>query len=210
MAAVAKPIYAMGFIDGQNLFQHAKAAFGHYHPNYDPIKLHAHICASKGWTPNLTRFYSGIPTVAEDPRWAGYWSNRVLAMKRAGVDVTTRPLRYRTEYAFDENGDEKVISVPHEKGIDVRLALDIVSCAVTKQFDVAVIYSQDQDLSEVVADIKKIAKLAGRDITLASAFPSGPNASAKRGVNGTDWIPISQADYDQCLDPRDYRPADWY
>ena len=131
-------------------------------------------------------------------------------MKRAGVDVTTRPLRYRTEYAFDENGDEKVISVPHEKGIDVRLALDIVSCAVTKQFDVAVIYSQDQDLSEVVADIKKIAKLAGRDITLASAFPSGPNASAKRGVNGTDWIPISQADYDQCLDPRDYRPADWY
>lgn len=210
MAATAKPIHAMAFIDGQNLFQHAKEAFGHYHPNYDPIKLHAHVCAANGWTPNLVRFYSGIPTVANDPRWAGWWSNRVIALKRAGVHVTTRPLRYRTEYAFDENGAEKIITVPHEKGIDVRLALDIVSCAITKQFDVAVIYSQDQDLSEVVTDIKKIAQAAGRDITLACAFPSGPNASSKRGINGTNWILISQAEYGQCLDPRDYRPPNWH
>lgn len=199
----------MAFIDGQNLFQHAKEAFGHFHPNYDPVKLHAHVCAKQGWTPNLVRFYSGIPTAAENPKWASWWSNKVLALKRAGVHVITRPLRYRTEYAYDENGDEKTIIVPHEKGIDVRLALDIVSCAVSGQFRVAVIYSQDQDLSEVVVDIKKIASVAGRPITLACAFPSGPKASSKRGVNGTDWIRIEQTEYDQCLDPRDHRPANW-
>ena len=27
---------AVSFFDGQNLFRRAKAAFGHYHPNYDP------------------------------------------------------------------------------------------------------------------------------------------------------------------------------
>lgn len=209
MATAAKPIYAMAFVDGQNLFQHAKDAFGHYHPNYDPMKLHALVCAAEGWTPNLVRFYTGVPTVAEDPRWAAWWSNKVLWLKRAGVSVTTRPLRYRTEHAFDEEGNEKTITVPHEKGIDVRLALDIVSCAVSKQFDVAVIYSQDQDLSEVVADIKKIAAAAGRNITLACAFPSSPTASSGRGINGTKWIRIEQHDYDQCLDPKDHRPANW-
>ena len=29
---------AVSFIDGQNLFRHAKDAFGYYHPNYDPYK----------------------------------------------------------------------------------------------------------------------------------------------------------------------------
>jgi uncharacterized LabA/DUF88 family protein len=202
-----KPIYAMAFIDGQNLYQHAKDAFGHHHPNFDPIKLHSMVCARQGWTPNLVRFYTGIPSPRESPMWAGYWSNRVLALKRAGVLVTTRPLRYRTSYAFDENGDQKIVTVAQEKGIDVRLALDIVSCAIKKQFDVAVIYSQDQDLKEVVVDVRDVAATLGRGIKLAFAFPSGPKATSRRGIDKTDWIHIEQADYDQCLDPRDYRPA---
>ena len=30
---------AVSFIEGQNLYRHAKDAFGHHHPNYDPRKL---------------------------------------------------------------------------------------------------------------------------------------------------------------------------
>ena len=202
-----RQLYAMAFVDGQNLFQHAKEAFGHFHPNYDLQKLHNFVCAQKGWQPNLVRFYTGVPGAVEDPMWAGYWSNRVLALKRSGVHVTTRKLRYRSQQAYNANGDEITITVPHEKGIDVRLALDIVSCAVSGQFDVAVIYSQDQDLSEVVEDIKKISGKAGRPIHLSCAFPAGPKASSNRGINGTEWIRIEQLDYDQCLDPTDYRPA---
>lgn len=196
----------MAFIDGQNLYQHAKDAFGHHHPNYDPIKLHAMVCRQQGWQPNLVRFYTGVPSPAEAPMWAMYWSNRVLAMKRAGIHVTTRPLRYRLEETFDASGQRRRISVPQEKGIDVRLALDIVRCAVKSEFDVAVIYSQDQDLKEVVSDVRDIAQTVGREITIASAFPFGPNATSRRGIDKTDWIRIEQADYDQCLDPRDYRP----
>ena len=40
---------AVSFIDGQNLYRHAKDAFGHYHPNYDPRRLAEAVCADRGW-----------------------------------------------------------------------------------------------------------------------------------------------------------------
>ena len=145
--------------------------------------------------------------------WAAYWSNRVLALKRIGVSVTTRPIRYHKEKVVDRNGNpvlddgvQKVVTVPHEKGIDVRLALDLVSLARKKQFDVALIFSQDQDLQEVVQEISEIAKEQDRWIKVACAFPSGSNASSERGIDKTEWHPMEKAFYDQHLDPRDYRP----
>lgn len=86
---------AMAFFDAQNHYQHAKAAFGHHHPNFDPLKLHRAVCAANGWRPTLVRFYTGVPTEERSPMWHGYWSRRLLGLKRAGVVVTTRPLRYR-------------------------------------------------------------------------------------------------------------------
>lgn len=196
----------MAFIDGQNLYQHAKDAFGHHHPNYDPIKLHAAVCAHHGWTPNLVRFYSGIPSQEVSPMWAGYWAKRVLMLKRAGVHVTTRPLRYRIKDAYNSQGQQERVIVPQEKGIDTRLAIDIVSTARRRQWDVAVIYSQDQDLAEVVDEIKAIGKEQGRELVICCPFPSGPNATSKRGIDRCKWFPMEQTFYDACLDPTDYRP----
>ena len=149
--------YAMAFFDGQNLYRHAKAAFGHHHPNFDPVKLHSAVCAEKRWKPNLVRFYTGVPDQREAPMWSGYWSNRVMAMKRAGIAVTTRPIRYRRDKIIKDD-EEHTVVIPQEKGVDVRLALDIVSCARKRQFDVAVIYSQDQDLAEVVYEVRDIKR----------------------------------------------------
>lgn len=197
----------MGFVDGQNLFRHAKDAFGHYHPNYDPLKLHQAICAANGWTSNLVRFYTGVPDANREPMWAGYWSNRVIAMKRVGIHVTTRRVRYHDEQVPMPDGSFQVVTTSQEKGIDVRLALDLVAAARRKEFHIAVIYSQDQDLCEVVEEVKAIAKEQEREILLACAFPAGPNASSRRGVDRTQWIKMDQAFYDACLDPKDYRPA---
>jgi uncharacterized LabA/DUF88 family protein len=199
----------MAFFDGQNLYQHAKDAFGHHHPNYDPVKLHKAVCEAKGWRPTLTRFYTGVPNATESAMWTAYWANRLLALKRAGVHVTTRPLRYRRAAVIDHYGNpvleddgQPVVSVtPQEKGIDVRLALDLVSCARKKQFDIALIFSQDQDLQEVVQEIADIAKEQDRWIRVACAFPGGPNASSGRGIDK-----MNQEFYDKCLDPWDYRP----
>ena len=94
-----------------------------------------------------------------------------------------------------------------EKGIDVRLALEALDAAHQQQFDVALIFSQDQDLSELAALIRQVAKLQNRWIKIASAFPDAPGATNRRGINRTDWCPFDKALYDPCIDPRDYRPT---
>jgi hypothetical protein len=88
----------------------------------------------------------------------------------------------------------------------VRLALDALDAAHQRQFDVALIFSQDQDLSELASLIRQVAGFQNRWIKIASAFPAGPAASNRRGINRTDWCPIDKATYDTCIDPRDYRP----
>jgi len=68
------------------------------------------------------------------------------------------------------------------------------------------IFSQDQDLSEVAREIRNIARSQGRWLKIASAFPVSPVIQNRKGINWTDWIQIDRATYDACLDPRDYRP----
>ena len=96
--------------------------------------------------------------------------------------------------------------VAEEKGIDVRIALDVIRTARQNDFDVAVIFSQDQDFSELADEIRALAHEQGRWIKIASAFPTSPTSKNKRGINGTDWIKIDRATYDACIDPKDYRP----
>jgi hypothetical protein len=80
-----------------------------------------------------------------------------------------------------------------------------VGLALSNDLDVAVIFSQDQDMSEVVDEIKKIARLQERWIKAACAFPLSSSASNRRGINGSEWIPFDKALYDGNIDPRDYR-----
>ena len=74
------------------------------------------------------------------------------------------------------------------------------------EYDVALLFSQDQDLSELASLIRQVAGFQNRWIKIASAFPDSPAAANRRGINLTDWCPIDRSTYDACLDPRDYRP----
>ncbi|MCI0586582.1 MAG: NYN domain-containing protein, partial [Planctomycetes bacterium] len=94
--------------------------------------------------------------------------------------------------------------IREEKGIDVRIAIDVIR--IEREYDVAVLFSQDQDFSEVAREIRAIAKEQGRWIKIASAYPVAREKPESRGIDLTDWIPIDRATYDACLDPRDYRP----
>jgi hypothetical protein len=93
-----------------------------------------------------------------------------------------------------------------EKGIDVRIALDIVKMARRRLYDVALIFSEDQDFAEVADEIIAIAQEQSRWIKAASAFPC-PAGVSVRGIDKTDWIQIDKPTYDLCIDPRDYRLA---
>lgn len=198
---------AVAFFDGQNLYRHAKEAFGHHYPNYDPVKLFDALCAREGWKSFGVRFYTGTPSQAVTPMWHGFWSNKLLALRRAGVLVYSRPIRYREQNFTLADGTTQTVVTPQEKGIDIRLALDVMRLALSKQFDVGVIFSQDQDLSELVDDIKEVGRTQNRWIQLASAFPVGPLATTNRGIDKTAWVHIDQPFYDACLDTYDYRPA---
>lgn len=192
---------AVAFFDGQNLFHAAKKAFGYVFPNYDPAKLAAAICKAQGWSLMQTRFYTGVPSLEDSPNWNLFWSRKLLAMSRAGVHVFSRPLRYRNK----SGADGVPVLVGEEKGIDVRIAIDILSCAIRADYDVALVFSQDQDLSEVADEVRVIAGEQDRWLKIASAFPVSPAASNRRGINKTDWIKIERTLYDSCIDRWDYR-----
>lgn len=72
-----------------------------------------------------------------------------------------------------------------------------------------VLLSQDQDLSEVAKEVRVLAKEQIRWIKIVSAYPLSPATRNRRGIDGTDWLPIDKATYDDCIDHRDYRPENY-
>jgi uncharacterized LabA/DUF88 family protein len=198
---------AVIFVDGQNLFHHAHEAFGYHYPNYDIQKLARSVCESEGWKLSGTRFYTGVPDRADNPFWNAFWIARLSAMGRQGIKVFSRPLRYRNKTVKLTDGSLHSFLHGEEKGIDVRIALDVISMAVRDEMDVAVVFSQDQDLSEVADEIRVIAHQQLRWIRIACAYPVSPAAKNRRGINSTQWIRIEREQYDACLDSRDYRPS---
>jgi uncharacterized LabA/DUF88 family protein len=199
-------LQAIAFIDGQNLFHAAKEAFGYEWPNFDPVSLAESVCRAQGWTLKQVRFYTGVPDKEDNPFWHQFWTAKLLAMSRKKAYVFSRPLRYNNRTVRLPDGTQHTHLVGQEKGIDVRLALDVVRLALNHDYDVALVFSQDQDLTEAVDEVKGIAKTESRWVKLASAFPISPARMNTRGINGTDWIKITRKEYDLCLDPWDYRP----
>jgi uncharacterized LabA/DUF88 family protein len=196
---------AVAFIDGQNLFHHARNAFGYHFPNFDIRKLVDSIVASEGWNLVGTYFYTGVPDAGDDPMWNRFWTNKLASMGRQGITVFTRQLRYRNNTVKLPDGSSFTFLHGEEKGIDVRLALDVIGKAVRDEYDVALVFSQDQDMSEVADEIRVIAHQCDRWIRMACAYPISPTVTNKRGINGTQWIKIDRKTYDACLDPKDYR-----
>ncbi|HEV2597367.1 NYN domain-containing protein [Sphingopyxis sp.] len=198
-------IRAIAFFDGQNLFHSAKQAFGYTWPNFNPKALAERVCADHGWQLQQTRFYTGVPDAADKPFWNHFWIAKAGQMGREGVYVFTRPLRYRNKVVRLPDGTEHSFLDGDEKGIDVRISLDVIRLALKREFDVAILFCRDQDLTEVADEIRLIAKEQNRWIKVASAFPHSP-AFRVRGIDKTDWIKLDRQLYDQCLDKRDYRP----
>ena len=195
----------ISFIDGQNLYRSAKDAFGYSFPNYDVQKLSAAICKQQGWTLAKICFYTGIPDVADDVKWHEFWSRKLAVMGTRGIQIYSRKLRYRNQEIRLPDGSVHTFLVGQEKGVDIRIALDVVQSVHRGDCDVALIFSQDQDLSEVADEVRRLAKDSGRWLKVASAFPVSPTTRNKRGIDKTDWIKIDKTLYDGCIDPLDYR-----
>ena len=189
------------FFDGQNLYHGAKDAWRplprvgsskYSYPSYDVEKL-AEVLVSRiaGRVLTQIRFYTGVP----DPNvgcterfWHSFWTSKLRYLKNRGVEI------YRGR-----------INHGQEKGVDVSIAIDLVRLTYEKQYEVAIIVSQDWDFGPAIRLAKEIAKNQGRHLIFESRFPYGPGSKSNRGIPGTLWIPIDQTTYDACYDPRDYR-----
>jgi uncharacterized LabA/DUF88 family protein len=196
---------AIAFVDGQNLFHAARKAFGRSYPDFDIHALASCVCETAGWTLAQTRFYTGLHHPEANRFWHDFWLAKLAIMRGQGVEVYTRPVRYRVKTVRLPDGKEHTFQAGEEKGIDVRIALDVIRCALQREYDVAVIFSQDQDLADVALEIRAIAREQNRWIKVACAFPVGPGSHHRRGIERTDWILIDQAVYESCLDPNEYR-----
>ena len=182
---------AVAFIDGQNLFHNARRVFGYQLINYDVVKLANAVCNRLGSHLVQTRFYTGIPRLNVDPDTHHFWESKTASMKQNGVIVYTRPLpRMR---------------FPKEKGIDVRISLDAFTSAIERVCDDIVIFSNDQDFTELKPHVERVAHQQDRQIRLVSAYPFA-DGNQIRGITGFEEHKIPQNLYDQCIDPRDYRP----
>ena len=188
------------FFDGQNLFRSAKEAWGPSQPNssspydwpsYDVEKLAQHLASlTPGHTLGETHFYTGVQSKKVNSNHYWFWTNKLDHLEAQGIYV------YRGRVSNDQ-----------EKGTDVSLAIDLIQATYEKRYEVAIIVSKDSDFGPAVASAKVIAKSQSRKLVFQSAFPVALNTprKKKRGVPGTEWIHIDQADYDTCRDWNEYR-----
>ena len=197
---------AVAFVDGQNLYHAAREAFGHTYPRYDVLALATEVCRAQQWFLSEARFYTGVADASDNSFWNHFWTGKMSVMGRQGIVIYSRSLRYRNQVIRISDGTEHTILTGVEKGIDVRIAIDVIRLALRRAYDVALIFSQDQDLSEVADEIREIAREQTRWIKIACAYPFSPTSINRRGVDRTDWIHIDRATYERCLDRRDYRP----
>jgi uncharacterized LabA/DUF88 family protein len=188
---------AVAFIDASNTRASARRAFGDAFGNFNPVALAEEVCAAQGWTLSGVSYYLGVPDVrvTEDGHYT--WMKRCARWRKQGVRVFTRTLLQ------DDQGTAR------EKGIDVRLALDAVSLFRAGGYDVALIFSQDQDFSEVATELRAIAREEKRWVQIASAFPAaapaGADAQPAGGISGTMALPLALDEFRKVLDTPENR-----
>jgi len=196
----------IAFVDAQSLFHAARQAFGSFYPDYDPVLLAQKVSAQMGWELQQVRIYTSVPTLEENEYWHRFWMNKLRALEHQGAMTWWRSWRLRKRPVRQPDGHTTMMPVSIEKGVDMRIALDIVQRAHAKSYDVALVFSQDQDFAEVADEIRAIAREQERWIKIASAYPYSTASRTFRGIDRTDWIQIEREMYDACLDPRDFRP----
>jgi hypothetical protein len=181
-------------VDGQNLFHLAKRTWGnnapYTWPSYDVQKLAVTLVSRvPGRSLAQVHFYTGVPDRRARPSLYRFWHNKLNHLQGQGVVV------YQGRIS---SGDQ-------EKGVDVRLALDLIRATYEKRYETAIIVSQDADFGPAVSLSKEIAHAQGRTLDFESAFPFSPGKGSRVGIPDTNWVHIDKAMYDACLDLTDYR-----
>jgi uncharacterized LabA/DUF88 family protein len=142
------------FVDGQNMYKGAREAFGwkqekgHY-GNFRPLGLGRLVTDDSKRELKQVRLYQGLPDSYRDELGNALTQRRLASWKADDpdlVEIITRPMKYPPPEG-------------REKGIDVRLAIDLVSLAADNEYDLAVLASADTDLLPAIEFVVQKFKL---------------------------------------------------
>jgi uncharacterized LabA/DUF88 family protein len=200
------------FVDGQNVLKGCVQRYGH---GYVHPKLLAQSVLL-GRTLQGVRYYSGLHEPRVNPALNARVQRRHALMRRCGVTVVERILRYRWEWGFDQKilpdargqrGTSRQVTVSpyqraREKGIDLALGLDVVELALRGIMDVAVIVSSDTDLTEVA---QMVHMMTGN----LKGPTSGNRVSVEAAVfnDANHIIKLTHYDYTHQLRRNDFQAA---
>lgn len=148
------------YFDWQNIYKRARESFGYdnapaYKGQADPIDLAELLverhAANLEVACELTqiRIYRGRPTQQHDARgYAAFQRQAARWGRNNKVRARFNDLRYPGDW-----GDPACTTAPREKGIDVALAVDLVSMSYNGEMDVAIVMSADYDLVPAIEEV---------------------------------------------------------
>lgn len=203
------------FLDWQNVYMRARESF---HPEgapsvagqIDPLDLA--LTLSERGAPGAVRelkevrIYRGFPDQAKDP--TGYAATRRQVAKWSlnnKVKVFMRTLRYPDGWYPGWSGES-----PREKGVDVALAVDVVTCGLDGYYDTGIVMSSDQDLTPALEYIDRRRGSLGNVRIEVAAWKGDlgrrPNRiSIGNGKPYCHWL--SKQDYWGLMDETNYNEA---
>ena len=215
--ATATSARVLVFIDGQNAYKTCERLYGH--GPCHPILLAQQVAEGRRLVG--VRYYSGVHDPAINPAMRSRTDRRHKLIRRTGVTVVERQLRYRMEWGFDTTGlpdpEESVgqeiqatlkpYRQPREKGIDLAMGLDVVDLALHGRMDVAVIVSEDNDLCEAARMTHECTRPRRRVSVEAAVFNEGSRPFMLRHYDYTKQLRTE--DFEAAKDSFDYeRPIE--
>lgn len=161
-----------------------------------PVRLAERIISKRapGGVLEEVRVYRGRPEPRREPRLASANDQQYSEwIKDSRVQMKRRMLQYPPGF-----GEPGCIDRPHEKGIDVSLAIDMVRLSFEKRIEVGILVSRDTDLVPALEMI--------RDLHLAHFELAGWDGNSRLRLPGAKvWYhELDQADFEAVRDRRPY------
>lgn len=207
----------MVLADGQNIFKGCRNNYGHGYVH--PLLLAHRVLAGRKLA--SVRYYTGLHHPRVNPNLNAAANRRHSLMRRMGLTVEERKLRYRWEWRVnkqdayglpepvqDHKGETHQVRVepfyqPREKGIDLSLGLDAVDFALTGKIDVLIIISSDTDLCEVARMVHQMTMQNGHRVSVeAAVFNDDRKPIVMKHYDHTHQL--TRKDFDEARDSFDY------
>lgn len=217
------------FLDWQNIYRRARDCFhddtdddftlGQVHPAATATELlrrseaNAPV-AGKDLHLKQIRIYRGQPDQEQDSKGYAAFRRQAAAWSLANnrTEVVSRVLRGYPHQVNRDGVCYTTASKVREKGIDVALAIDLVTMAIEGEYDRAVVFSGDHDIAPALEYVLRWAEQQGKALPIVEVAAWRPDGERGFRLNVTrgqkvfcHWL--DSQTYHRLCDDRDYTVA---